>query len=202
MLVAESWRPVVGFEDRYEVSDEGRVRPVGTPRGRAIIDEVLSVQTDKKGYVYVHLWRDGKRSRRPMHQLVAEAFVGPRPPGYIIDHLDDTPGNNRPSNLEWVTDSINQKRSYERGRKHALDCQCVVCQRTRDKMTPSERREKDAQRVRDRNQARMPDDAPFRCNCGSRFMTQKALSVHSTRMHGGPAQPAGLSAGTEGASHE
>lgn len=183
MLVSETWRPVVAFEDRYEVSDEGRVRPVGVPRGRAISGDVLATQTDKKGYVFVHLWRDRKRSRRPIHQLVAEAFVGPRPPGYIIDHLDSTPGNNRPLNLEWVTDSTNQKRSYDRGRKHATDCVCVVCQRTRDKMTPSERREKDAQRMRDRNQAAIPDDAPFACACGARFMSQKALSVHRTRMH-------------------
>ena len=41
------------------------------------------------------------------HSLVAEAFIGPRPKGKFIDHIDRNPKNNRVSNLRYVTPSVN-----------------------------------------------------------------------------------------------
>lgn len=180
----EEWRPVVRFEDRYEVSDLGRVRPVGPPLGRVPLGDVTATQMDRKGYVYVHLWRHGKRSRRPVHQLVAEAYIGPCPEGYVVDHLDSMHANNVPSNLEWVTRTQNAERAWERGEiSHVADCRCVVCRRTRDKRSPEESRAHWAAQARAKAQSQMPASAPARCACGASFMTAKALAIHTTRMH-------------------
>ena len=43
-----------------------------------------------------------------VHQLVCEAFHGPRPsPKHVVMHLDDNPLNNRADNLKWATQKEN-----------------------------------------------------------------------------------------------
>ena len=111
----EQWRPVLGFEDYYEVSDQGRVRSLartcyGGPIAgeRKVLPRILhqfrsGIGRDGKPrrYLAANLNRDGVGQRRDIHILVLEAFVGPRPPGCQVRHLDGTPNNNRLSNLAW-----------------------------------------------------------------------------------------------------
>lgn len=122
----ERWRPVVGYEGLYEVSDEGRVRSLDRllPSERwgglrklsgAILKPSDNGQT---GHQFVRLWRDKKPCRRYVHHLVLEAFVGPRPEGLEALHQDDTPTNNRLSNLRWGTRSENLRDSVRNGRNH------------------------------------------------------------------------------------
>lgn len=100
-IVAEEWRPVVGFEGRYEVSDIGRVRSLlsgGTilrPRANHL----------RFGYLQINLRHGGSRRvvTRTVHRIVLEAFVGPKPVGKQCNHIDGDKSNNRLSNLEWVT---------------------------------------------------------------------------------------------------
>ena len=68
--------------------------------------------------VTVQFDRDGKykESRHEdIHFLVSHAFLGPRPEGYVIDHIDTDKQNNSISNLEYVTRSGNQLRSIANG---------------------------------------------------------------------------------------
>ena len=88
---SEEWRPVVGFEN-YQVSNKGIVRG---QRG------VKKPFFGWYGYLKVELWKDGKSKLRPVHQLVIEAFTGPRPKGYQCAHLDGDKYNNTPENLKW-----------------------------------------------------------------------------------------------------
>ena len=56
-----------------------------------------------KGYLSVDLWKDGKRHRKYVHRLVAEAFL-PNPENKpYINHKDGNPHNNFVNNLEWCT---------------------------------------------------------------------------------------------------
>jgi len=55
------------------------------------------------GYHHVKLSRDNRVAQRSIHALVAEAFLGPRPDGYEINHMDGLKTNNRPENLEYTT---------------------------------------------------------------------------------------------------
>lgn len=110
-MTGEVWRPVVGFEGRYEVSDAGRV--AGLCRG----GRVLSQFVDACGYYRLGLYKtSGRRVNKRVHTLVAEAFIGPRPrPDAVARHLDGDSLNNIPANLAWGTVSENVVDSIEHG---------------------------------------------------------------------------------------
>jgi hypothetical protein len=109
----ETWRPVVGYEGRYEVSDTGRVRSLNYMRtGKTV---VLKQSGKRNGYMKMAL-SDGKKSIHPMaHQLVAKAFLGSCKDGMEVNHRDGNKQNNNLSNLEYVTKSRNTIHAYEMG---------------------------------------------------------------------------------------
>jgi hypothetical protein len=108
---AETWRPVVGYEGWYEVSDHGRVRRV---RG-ATAGHIRAVDVGRFGYCSVGLWKNGHKKRAFIHSLVLEAFVGSRPAKHTCNHKDGDKANNRPSNLEWVTMGANHLHAFRTG---------------------------------------------------------------------------------------
>lgn len=99
----ESWRPVVGYEDSYEVSDLGRVRRTRGTRGFGAGYVLKPFGDSDNFYPRVRLYRDKAFKRFLVSRLVAEAFIGPCPPGCGVNHIDSDPMNNRPGNLEWTT---------------------------------------------------------------------------------------------------
>jgi hypothetical protein len=104
------WRPVVGYEGHYEVSDAGRVRSL--KRGRVAL---LKYRVSTKGYPFVQLYLNGKQITRYVHALVAEAFNGPRPDGLEVRHLDGDNTNNVPSNLTYGTHAENIQDAIRHG---------------------------------------------------------------------------------------
>ena len=97
---SHGWRDVPGSDGRYLVNDQGQVysrwqrRPL---KGRRV----------GSGHVRVYLrLPEGPRGRY-VHQLVMEAFVGPRPAGMDTRHLDGNPANNALANLAYGTPSEN-----------------------------------------------------------------------------------------------
>jgi hypothetical protein len=108
---AEEWRPIPRAPG-YEASSLGRIRRVG--------HEPLKPRLTRKGRQIVDVVADGRPNRTvEVHCLVADAFHGPRPPGMTVDHCDDDPANNRPVNLEYVTNLVNQQRRWARVRQAA-----------------------------------------------------------------------------------
>lgn len=109
MSTIEIWRPVVGFEGAYEVSDQGRVRSVQRTDGigRRVNARVLRPGVATNGYPLVSLWREGRGSSQFVHHLVAAAFIGPRPPGMDICHEDGNRLNHVASNLRYDTRAAN-----------------------------------------------------------------------------------------------
>lgn len=117
---AERWLPVVGWEGCYSVSDQGRVRSedrviqrrngtMAFARGQVLKPFPYS-GTQGRRYLCVELARDGgTETRRPVHLLVLEAFVGPRPPGTLGCHWDDNRDNNTLANLRWDSPLANAR---------------------------------------------------------------------------------------------
>jgi len=102
----EVWKPVVGYEGFYEVSNLGRVKRLETRvnsnvGGRTVRERILKNIPTYQGYLKVHLCVDNKRIKKNVHRLVAEAFI-PNPNNLpCINHRDENKTNNTVWNLEW-----------------------------------------------------------------------------------------------------
>lgn len=123
--VNEEWRPVLGYEGRYEVSNLGRVRswlvagrPLKkAPEKRASTPAVLNYGNVKKfGYVFVNLRKDSHYKSKSIAELVLEAFICPRPHGLFAAHWDGCGSNNRLDNLRWATRSENERDKRRHGK--------------------------------------------------------------------------------------
>lgn len=117
----EEWRSVVGYEGLYSVSIEGVVRSesrrVAHPMGGDVLlpTRVLKQSRQGSGYWKVSLCRDGKQRTRSVHQLVAEAFIGPRPAGMEVAHDDGVKTNNSAHNLRYDTRAGNNRDKRRHG---------------------------------------------------------------------------------------
>lgn len=114
----EEWRPVVGYEGNYEVSNFGGVRTVDHYVRSYVPNRGLSGQRmirgrrrvwsyDRIGRPIVSLSRNNEKCTKQVCRLVIEAFVGPCPRGMECCHNDGDPTNNHVSNLRWDTRSNN-----------------------------------------------------------------------------------------------
>lgn len=105
----EDWRPVIGFEGCYEVSNLGRVKSLDRESTRSdgvrrmLKGKVLNPYCSTKNYPRVHLWSDSNNKWARVHNLVLEAFKGPRPKGMVACHNDGDSSNNTAANLRWDT---------------------------------------------------------------------------------------------------
>jgi len=103
------WKDIEGYDGYYQVSDLGQVKSLWFGKER-----ILKQGIDSNGYPNVTLCKDDKRKTRRVHQLVTEAFIGPRPDGYDTCHEDDVKANNVLSNLSYGTKSENYGRDRNR----------------------------------------------------------------------------------------
>lgn len=88
----------------YEVSEDGRiVRNVKSKHH-------LKFDTDCGGYYRVSPFIKGKQIHVFVHSLVAECWLGNKPEGYEVDHIDRNRKNNHRKNLRYVTPEENRKR--------------------------------------------------------------------------------------------
>lgn len=115
MIEEEQWRNVVGYELLYEVSSLGKIRRVEGGRANAKVGRILKNLTAKGvEYEYVHLFGyDLKSKTKRIHVLVAEAFLGPRPLNYQVNHIDGNKRNNNYQNLEYLTPHEHMRHTIE-----------------------------------------------------------------------------------------
>jgi hypothetical protein len=98
-------REICGFPG-YTVDTDGvvrsRLRWRGDPGPR-----IVTSYTNQKGYQFVRLHLLGVKTTRRVHQLVALAFMGPRPDRYEVRHLNGDKTDNRAANLAYGTAADN-----------------------------------------------------------------------------------------------
>lgn len=107
------WKPIKGYEDFYEVSNDGLVKSLerrvpyrikGYTRRHK--ERLLSQYNDSYGYKIVSLYKDGKSKMKGVHRLVTETFIG-KEKGKQVNHKDGNTANNYVDNLEYVTPKEN-----------------------------------------------------------------------------------------------
>lgn len=131
----EVWRDVVGYEGRYQVSSLGRVKSLarlmlkGNRWGKIcpvrVRERILKPQPKNVYWRQVFLHDGDVQKSFAVHQLVLEAFVGPKPEGFEGRHRDNDGSNNALSNLSWSTHADNMDDQYvfgtrARGSRHGL----------------------------------------------------------------------------------
>ena len=123
----ERWADIPGYESRYQASTLGRVRSLdrdvqyithtntlGVYRAayiRRYKGKVLKPTPAPSGHLHVEL----QGATASVHRLVAETFHGPCPEGEQCLHINETPDDNRATNLKWGTQSENTQMAYTSG---------------------------------------------------------------------------------------
>jgi hypothetical protein len=96
----EVWKLIPGYDGKYEVSDQGRIRSYR----RSDTGHILSPGRMPGGHMSVAL---GRKNSQCVHKLVLLAFVGPAPERHECLHINGIPDDNRLANLRWGTRSEN-----------------------------------------------------------------------------------------------
>lgn len=117
--IKEEWKPVVGFESLYAVSNLGRVKSLNY-RNQGF-EKIMRLSTSPDGYYYLTLYKNNKGYTKRPNRLVAEAFI-PNPNGYEeVNHIDTNRKNNIVTNLEWCTHAYNIEHSKKLGNYNRPD---------------------------------------------------------------------------------
>ena len=119
MLEHEIWKPIPGYEGRYEVSSFGRIKSIYD--GRNGHDKSLILKPCiRRCYLFVNLYDStGTPKAKHIHRIVASVFAKKDTCRQEVNHLDGNKLNNRAENLEWVTRSENVKHAYSKGLLHS-----------------------------------------------------------------------------------
>lgn len=90
--------------DEYDIEmPRGGVKHIKT---KPTLGCKVTVRKKYQRYLFINK-KHGVKNKK-VHQLIAEAFLGPKPfEGAVVMHLDDNPLNNRVENLRWATQQDN-----------------------------------------------------------------------------------------------
>lgn len=111
-ILTEEWRACFGGD--YEISSLGLFRRA-KPGRRTQVGKVLAQMSGCHGYLVVNPVVDGKNVQRYVHDLVALAFLGQRPDGLSVNHINGNKHDNRAANLEYVTHAENMAHAARTG---------------------------------------------------------------------------------------
>jgi hypothetical protein len=106
----EIWKPVVGYEGLYEVSNLGRIKSI------RFGEKIMKLRYDKGGYLTAGLTKNNKQTILLVHRIVLKAFVGLPENKQECDHINRNRDDNRLENLRWVTRSKNQLNKTAHGK--------------------------------------------------------------------------------------
>lgn len=125
----EIWRDLKFYEDKYEISNYGRLR-------NKVTRQIKKASIKDNGYLVYGLWINGKSKQEYVHRLVALTFIDNPDNLPQVNHKDEDKTNNHVDNLEWCTARYNNtygtarnrsvktqtlKGDYERARQRWLD---------------------------------------------------------------------------------
>ena len=114
----ETWKPIEGFEGRYEVSSFGRFKGLSRPliykdgRKGSLNEKMIKGSLGNHGYYSITF--DSKITKLA-HRVVAETFLGKQEYRLTVNHKDGVKTNNAVDNLEWATFKENNDHARNTG---------------------------------------------------------------------------------------
>lgn len=105
----EIFKQCDGFLNSYEISNLGNLRRKLLGGGYKNVKGCILNRG--LGYKYIQIQRDGIRYNFLFHHLVAKHFIGERPEGKVIDHIDRNSLNNNVENLRYCSQLENMRNS-------------------------------------------------------------------------------------------
>lgn len=124
--MTEQWKDIPEFEGMYKINENGVVKSLSRyVNGKIGVKNLLQERTMKysctqDGYAQVALSKNHKLCSFRVHVLVAKLFIGNKPNGHQVNHIDGNKLNNHYSNLEWVTPSENINHAISIGLRKTL----------------------------------------------------------------------------------
>lgn len=151
MAIQENWLPIKGYEDLYEVSDQGNVRSIDRMifqqgRFQRYKGSVISPFKNNGGYLCVRISKDNKKKSFTVHRLVAEAFI-PNPNNLPqINHKNEDKTCNSVENLEWCDCRYNLMYGTLPEKRKSRCCQTICMYDKHGRFVRSIRSARDAER--------------------------------------------------------
>lgn len=122
------FRKIKSLKFLYEVNENGTIFRNVKSKKQSLIK--LDYHHSKNGYYTTFVRIGGRRPgaktiRVPIHKVVAECWLGDKPDGYEVDHIDRNSHNNHYSNLRYVTKSEQMKNRDHTNisRQGTINCQ-------------------------------------------------------------------------------
>ncbi len=107
-MINEIWKTISFLDNKYEISNQGRIRNTKTKR-------LLKLSPSKRGYLVFSCQIKGKHKVVNVHKCVATEFV-PNPENKPqVNHIDGNKLNANAGNLEWVTQKENNAHARKIG---------------------------------------------------------------------------------------
>lgn len=101
------FRKIKSLDFLYEINCDGTI--IRNVKSKKPLKIVLDFHHSTKGYFFTFINLHGKVKRIAIHQMVAECWLGERPEGTSVDHIDRNPHNNHYTNLRYATHSMQMK---------------------------------------------------------------------------------------------
>lgn len=98
----EIWKPIKGYEGKYEVSNLGRVKSLNYNRTKK--EKILKPTLSHNGYFIVTLSNNGKTKKFRVNRLIALTFIENHLNKETVNHINGNKLDNRVENLEWATE--------------------------------------------------------------------------------------------------
>jgi hypothetical protein len=129
MVMEEKWVSIIGFYDKYFISNTGKVKSINYRNTTNTI--LLTSRVSKWGYQYIGLSKNSKSYNFAIHRLVAKHFI-PNPMNFEqVNHINEIKTDNRVENLEWCDRKYNINHGTGRAR-HAISCSKPIIQLSLD----------------------------------------------------------------------
>ena len=118
----EIWKPILGFESHYKISNLGNVRSLDRTKissygscSKLKAQKIKPILQKKTGYQHITLRNGVLKKQQSLHRLVAFHFIENTENKPCINHKNGIKTDNRAENLEWCTYKENNCHAIRNG---------------------------------------------------------------------------------------